>query len=78
MDVDISEIRKKHLLNCNEQELRMRCSYDEHYIQRLESEHIKYSKRIKELERKIKELEDKIQYSRDLYESTRDYDGEFD
>ncbi len=69
--MDISKIREKHLLDCNIQELRMRCAFDEQYIKRLESIHIKDSKR-------IKELEDKIQYSKDLYEATRDYDGEFD
>lgn len=76
--MDISEIRKKNILDCNEQDLRMRCAFDEQYIRKLEKKSIEDSKRIKELESKIKELEDKIQYSRDLYEATRDYDGEFD
>jgi len=76
--INISKIREKHLLDCNIQELRMRCAFDEQYIRKLEQKSIKDNKRIKELEDKIKELEDKIQYSRDLYEATRDYDGEFD
>lgn len=45
-------IRKKNLMDCNEKELRIRCSFDERYIKYLE-------KRVKELEPKKKEKKDK-------------------
>lgn len=34
--MDIHEIRKKHLLDLRESELRIRCKYDEDYIKILE------------------------------------------
>lgn len=43
-ELHTGEIRKKNLLDCNERELRIRCSFDEQYIKRLE-------KKIHELER---------------------------
>lgn len=44
--MDIHEIRKKHLLNLRESELRIRCKYDEDYIKILE-------KRILTLEKEL-------------------------
>ena len=32
------EIRKKNLMDCNEKELRIRCSFNERYIAQLERE----------------------------------------
>lgn len=52
--MDIHEIRKKHLLDLRESELRMRCKYDENYI--------------KILEQKIMVLEKKLQkYNEERY-----------
>ena len=52
--MDIHEIRKKHLLDLRESELRMRCKYDEDYI--------------KILEQKIMVLEKKLQkYNEERY-----------
>jgi len=52
--MDIHEIRKKHLLDLRESELRIRCKYDEDYI--------------KILEQKIMVLEKKLQkYNEERY-----------
>ena len=59
----IANIRKKNLMTCNEQELRMRCAYDEQYISILEN--------------RIKELSAKVEQHRRSYES-RDIDEEFE
>lgn len=45
--MDIHEIRKKHLLDLRESELRIRCKYDEDYIKILE-------RKIMTLEKKLK------------------------
>ena len=50
------EIRNKNLYDLNEQELRIRCAYDEQYIRQLEKE-ISRLKTI--VERKEREYEDR-------------------
>ena len=55
--MNIHEIRNKNLYDLNEQELRIRCAYDEQYIRQLEKE-ISRLKTI--VEKKENEFEDKI------------------
>ena len=55
--MNIHEIRNKNLYDLNEQELRIRCAYDEQYIRKLEKE-ISRLKTI--VERKERECGDKF------------------
>lgn len=45
--MDIHEIRKKHLLDLRESELRIRCKYDEDYIKILERKILTLEKKLK-------------------------------
>lgn len=65
------EIRKKDLLNCNEKELRIRCSITEQQLKRaLDIIH--------KLEKENAELKAKIENHRLSYEANRDIDEEFE
>lgn len=55
--MDTHKLRNKNLYDLNEQELRIRCAYDEQYIRQLEKE-ISRLKTI--VERKEREYEDRF------------------
>ena len=55
--MDTHKLRNKNLYDLNEQELRIRCAYDEQYIRQLEKE-ISRLKTI--VERKEKKFEDRF------------------
>ena len=57
------EIRKKNLMDCNEKELRIRCSFNERYIA--------------QLEREFGKLKSQLESIKATLEANRDIDEEF-
>lgn len=67
----IGELSKKDLMNCNERELRIRCSNSERLLKHA-------YQIIKKLEKENTELKAKIESYKRSYEAERDIDEEFE